>query len=160
MRAARVRARVAAVGVRAANEADLSELLPLVRAYCEFYESEPSDAGLERWARAQLTAPEDVAFVHVAHDDAGALVGFAASQWKWSSLRGAQVVLLDDLFVAEHARGGGHADALIAVTAAVARRHGSPLLHWYTAHDNYRAQAVYERVGGVAHAHLEYELEL
>ena len=31
--------------VTAVTEADLPELLPLVRAYCEFYEVAPSDAG-------------------------------------------------------------------------------------------------------------------
>lgn len=147
--------------VHAALESDLPELLGLTRAYCTFYESTPSDAGLERWARALLAAPEQDAFVLVSEDeDAGTLAGFAASQWKWSSLRGARIVLLDDLFVAEDARGAGHADALIAATADVARRHNAPALTWYTAHDNLRAQAVYDRVGGVGEGYVEYTLDL
>lgn len=147
--------------VRAALESDLPQLISLTRAYCTFYESTPSDAGLERWARALLAAPEQDAFVLVAEDDdTGALSGFAASQWKWSSLRGARIVLLDDLFVAEAARGAGHADALIAATADVARLHGAPALIWYTVHDNLRAQAVYDRVGGVGQRHVEYTLDL
>ena len=53
-----------------------------------------------------------------------------------------------------------HADALIEGVADVARRHGAPTLLWYTAGDNFRAQAVYNRVGGVPGDYKEYELEL
>jgi GNAT superfamily N-acetyltransferase len=96
----------------------------------------------------------------VATGEDGEVVGFALNQWKWSSLKGAQVVVLDDLFVAEDARGHGHADALIEATAEVARRHGAPAISWFTMPDNKRAQAVYDRVGGVAETLIEYELEL
>ena len=68
--------------------------------------------------------------------------------------------MLEDLFVAERARGRGHADALIEATAEVARRHGAPAVTWLTAPDNRRAQAVYDRAGGRAAPFLEYELEL
>jgi GNAT superfamily N-acetyltransferase len=148
------------VAVREATEDDLAALAPLIRAYCTFYESNPADEGLEAMARDVIAAPEDRAFLLVATDGAGEVVGFALNQWKWSSLRGARVVVLDDLFVAESARGGGHADALIEATADVARRHGAPALTWFTMPDNKRAHAVYDRVGGVAEALLEYELEL
>src|SRR5436190_8837531 len=148
------------MAVRAATEGDLDALAPLIRGYTDFYESDPADAGLEAMARDVIAAPEDRAFLLVATDDAGEVVGFALNQWKWSSLRGARVVVLDDLFVAESARGAGHADALIEATADVARRHGAPVLSWFTMPDNKRAHAVYDRVGGVAETLLEYELEL
>jgi GNAT superfamily N-acetyltransferase len=148
------------MAIRDATEADLHALLPLLRGYCDFYESSPSDEGLLRMARSSIAAPEDEAYLLVSTDDAGEVVGFAHNQWKWSSLRGARVVVLDDLFVAEAARGGGHADALIEASAAVARRHGAPALTWLTAPDNHRAQAVYNRLGGRAEMFLDYELEL
>jgi GNAT superfamily N-acetyltransferase len=148
------------VAVREATEDDLDALAPLLRAYTDFYESNPTDAGLEAMARDVIGAPEDRAFMLVATGDDGQVVGFALNQWKWSSLNGARVVVLDDLFVAEPARGGGHADALIEATADVARRHGAPVLSWFTMPDNKRAQAVYDRMGGVAETLLEYELEL
>jgi GNAT superfamily N-acetyltransferase len=88
------------------------------------------------------------------------VIGFAACGWKWSSLRGARIVVLEDLFVAEQSRARGHADALIEATAAVARRNGAPAVTWLTAPDNHRAQAVYNRVGGSAASFLEYELEV
>jgi GNAT superfamily N-acetyltransferase len=67
---------------------------------------------------------------------------------------------MDDLFVAEDARGHGHADALIEAVADVARRHGAPAISWFTMPDNKRAHTVYDRVGGSADTLLEYELEL
>jgi GNAT superfamily N-acetyltransferase len=146
--------------VREATEADLDALAPLLRGYTDFYESNPTDDGLEAMARDVMAAPEDEAFLLVATDDAGDVVGFALNQWKWSSLRGARAVVLDDLFVAESARGAGHADALIAAVAEVARRHGAPMVSWFTQPDNKRAHTVYDRVGGTAETLLEYELEL
>jgi GNAT superfamily N-acetyltransferase len=148
------------MSIREATAADLEALLPLLRAYCDFYESNPSDDGLLRMARSSIAAPEDEAFLLVSTDDSGTVVGFAHNQWKWSSLRGERIVFLDDLFVAESARGGGHADALIEATAEVARRHRAPAVEWLTAPDNHRAQAVYNRLGGRAEPFLEYELEV
>jgi GNAT superfamily N-acetyltransferase len=148
------------MAVRSASEDDVTALLPLLRGYCEFYESDPTDEGLERMIRAAVAAPEDQAFVLVATDDGGEVVGFAVNQWKWSSLRGARIVVLDDLFVHPDQRGAGHADALIEATAEVARRHGAPMVTWLTQPDNLRAQTVYNRVGGTSEPYLEYELEL
>jgi ribosomal protein S18 acetylase RimI-like enzyme len=147
--------------IREATEADLPALMPLLRDYCTFYEANPSDDGLERMARALIAAPEEEAFLLVATDaDPGELVGFAACGWKWSSLRATRIVVLEDLFVAERARGRGHAGALIDATAEVANRHGAPAVTWLTAPDNRRAQAVYDRAGARSKPFLEYELEL
>lgn len=148
------------MAIREADEADLEALAPLVRAYTDFYESNPTDAGLEAMVRDVIAAPEDRAFILVATGDDDVVVGFALNQWKWSSLRGARVVVMDDLFVAESARGQGHADALIEAVAEVARRHGAPIVSWFTMPDNKRAHAVYDRLGGSAETLLEYELEL
>jgi GNAT superfamily N-acetyltransferase len=146
--------------IREATNDDLPALMPLLRGYCDFYESNPSDEGLEAMARDVIAAPEDRAFLLVTTDDTGEVVGFALNQWKWSSLRGARVVVLDDLFVAESARGQGLADALIQAVADVARRYGAPIVSWFTMPDNKRAHTVYDRVGAKGETLLEYELEL
>lgn len=147
--------------IRAATEADVPALMPLLRGYCDFYRANPSDEGLAQMARAVVGAPDDEAYLLVAADDgSGDVVGFAACGWKWSSLRAARIVVLEDLFVADRARGRGHAAALIVASAEIARGHGAPAMTWLTAPDNRRAQAVYDRVGGRAAPFLEYELEL
>jgi GNAT superfamily N-acetyltransferase len=149
------------MAIRAATEADLSALMPLLRGYCDFYGASPPDADLKQMVRALVAAADDQGFLLVATDgDGGDVVGFAACGWKWSSLRGARIVVLEDLFVAESARGRGHADALIEATATLARRHGAPAVTWLTAPDNHRAQAVYNRAGGQSAPFLEYELPL
>ena len=147
--------------IRDATESDLPALLPLLRAYCTFYEAAPADEGLERMARALIAAPDHEGFLLIAEDEGtGEVVGFAACGWKWSSLRGARIVVLEDLFVAPAARGQGHADGLIEACAERARAHGAPVMTWLTAPDNHRAQAVYNRVGGKPFTFIEYELEL
>jgi GNAT superfamily N-acetyltransferase len=149
------------MAIRAANTSDLPALMPLLRAYCDFYEAAPDDQGLERMVRALIAGPDDEGFLLVAEDgESGEMVGFAACGWKWSSLRGARIVVLEDLFVVERARGNGHADALIAATAKVAGRHGAPAVTWLTRADNHRARAVYDRAGGHPEPFIEYELEL
>jgi GNAT superfamily N-acetyltransferase len=146
--------------VRSATERDIPALIPLMRGYCDFYESNPPDAGLDTMARALIAAPDDQGMLLVAEDDAGKVIGFAAVGWKWSSLRGARIAVLEDLFVAPEARGKGAADALIRECGARARGSGAPVMTWLTAPDNHRAQTVYDRVGGTSETFLEYELEL
>ena len=147
------------MAIRHATPDDVADLLPLFRAYCDFYDANPPDAGLEQMIRSAIELPNDQAFL-LAAEDGDEVVGFAACCWKWSSLRGARIVFLDDLFVREQSRGEGHADSLIAASAALGKEGGAPVMSWLTAPDNRRAQAVYGRVGGTADTFLEYELEL
>jgi ribosomal protein S18 acetylase RimI-like enzyme len=146
--------------VRPAAEDDLPALLPLVRAYADFYESTPTDEGLETMCRTLIAGPVDEGVLLSGCDPSGAVVGFAAMGWKWSSLRGAKIGYLEDLFVAPEARGSGLADALIEACALRAREYGAPALDWLTAPDNKRAQAVYDRSGAVGELLIEYDLEL
>jgi GNAT superfamily N-acetyltransferase len=145
--------------IRSAVESDVPALMPLMRGYCDFYEASPTDAGLEEMARALIATEDDQGMLLVADDGEGA-IGFAAVGWKWSSLRGARIAVLEDLFVAPESRGHGAADALIEEVARRARANGAPAVTWLTAPDNRRAQAVYDRVGGKADTFLEYDLEL
>ena len=146
--------------IGSAVEADLGTLLPLMRAYCDFYEVAPSDEGLEAMARALIAAEDADGMLLVARDGDGAPIGFATVGWKWASTRGARIAVMEDLFVAPEARGQGAADALIQACADRARELGAPVLTWITAPDNHRAQAVYNRVGATPGTWLEYELEL
>jgi ribosomal protein S18 acetylase RimI-like enzyme len=147
------------MAVRHAAQDDVADLQPLFRAYCDFYDSNPSDEGLEEMIRSVIDLPDDQAFLLVA-EDGDEVVGFACCCWKWSSLNGARIVFLDDLFVRPESRGEGHADALIAACGALGKESGAPIMSWMTAPDNKRAQGVYDRIGGTSELFLEYELEL
>ena len=140
------------------TEADLDELLPLMRGYCDFYEVAPSDAALLAMSRALISDPEREGLQLVARDDDGRAVAFATIFWSWSTLSAARIGVMNDLFVDSSARGGGYADALIRACVDRARERGAQSLGWQTAKDNHRAQAVYDRVGGKREEWLDYSL--
>jgi GNAT superfamily N-acetyltransferase len=146
--------------VAVVREEDLDDLLPLMRAYCEFYEVAPSDEALLAMSRALIADPEREGLQLVARHRNGAAVAFATLFWTWQTLSGSRAAVMNDLFVAEHARGTKIADALIAACGEHARRHGAPTLVWQTAKDNARAQVVYDRVGAQRSEWLDYELPL
>jgi GNAT superfamily N-acetyltransferase len=139
-------------------EADLPELLPMVRAYCDFYRVEPSDQALLALSRALLADPEREGVQLIARDDDGRPVGFATLYWTWGTLSASRAGVMNDLFVTAAARGGGVADALIEACRRRCREHGAARLSWQTAKDNHRAQAVYERVGATREEWLDYWL--
>ena len=146
------------VEIRPAREDEIEELLPLMRAYCDFYESSPSDQGVIAMARTLISDPSQGA-VFIARED-GRAIGFATLDWKWSMLKGARIGYLEDLFVDPDARGHGTADALIEACADRCRELGMPALEWLTAPDNHRAQKVYNRTGAESDTYVEYDLEL
>src|SRR5215212_1985050 len=134
--------------IEAVTQADLDELLPLMRAYCDFYEAEPSDDDLTDMALTLLDDPDLEGIQLIARDDDGRALGFATIFWSWSTLRAARIGVMNDLFVHPDGRGGGYAEALIAACVDHARERGAVSVGWQTATDNDRAQAVYDRVGG------------
>jgi GNAT superfamily N-acetyltransferase len=129
------------------TEADLPDLLPLMRGYCDFYEVDPPDDALLALARTLIADPEREGIQLIARDDDGNAVGFATIFWTWSTLSASRLGVMNDLFVSKEARGGGVAEALIAACAERCRERGATSLDWQTAHTNERARAVYERVG-------------
>ena len=142
------------------GEADLPELLPLLRGYCDFYEVDPSDDALLALSRTLIANP-DQGLQLIARDDEGRALGFATIFWTWSTLSAAGLGVMNDLFVARDARGGGWADALIAACAERCRERGVRELAWQTAYTNLRAQAVYERVGAARDERwLDYSLSV
>jgi GNAT superfamily N-acetyltransferase len=128
------------------TEADLDELLPLMRGYCEFYEVGPSDEALLALSRNLIEHPDEGVQL-IARDAGGTAVGFATIYWTWQTLNASRLGVMNDLFVSEAARGAGYADALIAECAERCRQRGATDLAWQTARTNERAQAVYDRVG-------------
>ena len=140
--------------------ADLDDLLPLMRAYCDFYGVAPGDEALLAMSRALIADPEREGVQLIARDDAGAATAFATVFWTWSTLSAARVGTMNDLFVEPAARGGGVADALIAACVERCRERGAAVLDWQTALDNERAQAVYDRVGGRQERWLSYSLRV
>src|SRR6476469_490502 len=91
-------------------EADLPELLPLMRGYCDFYEVDPSDDALYAMSRALIADPERDGFQLIARDDVGRAIGFATVFWTWATSSASRIGVMNDLFVDPDARGSGTAD--------------------------------------------------
>ena len=142
-------------------EADLDDLLPLLRGYCEFYEVDPSDEALLAVCRALIADREREGLQLIARrvgGDGVSAVGFATLYWTWQTLSAARLGVMNDLFVAEAARGTGLAERLIAACRERCAEHGARELAWQTAKDNHRAQKVYDRIGGRKSEWLDYSL--
>ncbi len=140
------------------GEADLAELLPLLRGYCDFYAVAPGDEDLLALARTLIADPEREGFQLIARDDAGRAVGFATVYWSWSTLSARRTAIMNDLYVHPDARGSGVADALIGWCRSRSARGGATSMGWQTAKDNLRAQRVYERLGASRGEWLDYTL--
>ena len=141
------------------REEDLEALLPLMRAYCDFYEVAPSDEGLLALSRTLIADPLGEGVQLLARSGDGEAIGFVTIFWSWSTLSAARIGVMNDLFVAPAARGSGVAGALIEACRVQCRERGAKSLQWQTALDNERAQKVYDRVGGRRSQWLDYDLD-
>ena len=140
--------------------ADLPDLLPLVRGYCDFYDVAPADDALLTVSHALIADPDREGIQLIARGDGGQAVGFATVYWSWDTLVAARVGIMHDLFVIPPARGSGIADLLIEACVEECRRHGAAKLGWQTAPDNTRARRVYERVGATKDEWVDYWLSV
>ena len=138
---------------------DLDELLPLLRAYCDFYEVAPADEALLALARALIADPEREGVQLLARDENGRAIGFATVYWSWATTSAQRIAVMNDLYVAPEGRGSGAAEALIEACREEAARQGAGKLTWQTAPDNERAQKVYDRIGATKEQWVDYWLE-
>jgi GNAT superfamily N-acetyltransferase len=140
------------------TESDLTDLLPLVRGYCDFYRVAPSDAALLALSRKLLADPEGEGVQLIARDARARAIGFATLFWSWSTLSASRTGIMHDLYVHPDARGRGVADRLIEACMDACSQRGVSRLEWQTAPDNLRAQAVYDRVGAHREGWLNYAI--
>lgn len=136
---------------------EIEQLLPLIGAYQRFYEVGEIDEERNRSFFRRFLAPSEDGLLLGARGEGG-LLGYACLYWHFSSLEAAETVLLNDLYVAEGARGRGVGRALIEASAEVARERGAPYLEWSTAPDNHSAQRLYDMLGAERSEWITYEL--
>ena len=140
------------------TEADLPELMPLMRGYCDFYRVDPADEQLAAMSRSLIAQPQE-GLQLIARDADATAVGFATIFWTWQTLYAARVGVLNDLYVAPGFRGGGAGRELIAAGLQRCREHGAAKLVWEPAPDNVVAQRLYDALGAEKSTWLTYELD-
>jgi GNAT superfamily N-acetyltransferase len=145
------------VTIERVAEADLAELLPLMRGYCDFYEVAPRDEELLAVSRALIADPEKEGVQLLARHE-GRAVGFATIFWSWATTSAERIGVMNDLFVGPEARGTGVAEALIEACRAECAARGAGKLTWQTAPDNAAAIKVYDRVGATREQWVDYWL--
>jgi len=148
-----------AVEIRPIAEEQLEALLPLIAAYQRFYEVEQIDDARNRAFFSRFLAPSEDGMLLGAWRGEEPL-GYACLYWTFTSLIPAEIVLMNDLYVIEPARGQGVGRTLIEASAAIARERGAQRLQWLTATDNTTAQRLYDTTGAERWEAIEYELGL
>lgn len=117
----------------------------LYKGYAEFYGMPMSQETLDqvwKW----IFSDDQQFYCLVACNAENQLIGLMHYRAMQSPLRGGWVGFLDDLFVSPDARGSGAVDALFLALEQSAAEHGWHFVRWITAEDNYRGQAVYDKV--------------
>ena len=132
------------ISIRRAGPQDLDALAVLFDAYRGFY-GQPSDVARARdWLRTRMRVGESVVLVAERGDD---IVGFTQLYPMFSSVRTTRTWILNDLFVAEAARRGGVARALLDAAVEFARASGAAGISLETTRDNASARALYRAAG-------------
>ena len=149
------------------GSADVGDLMPMLRAYCDFYRVDPSDERLSALVTALIDDPAE-GLQLIARDaderstdglSSGTPLGFATIYWTWQTLYAARVGVLNDLFVVPASRGTGTGRALIERCLELCRERGAGKLVWETAPDNATAQRLYDGIGAEKSTWLTYELD-
>jgi GNAT superfamily N-acetyltransferase len=127
-----------------ATVADVDALLPLFRGYLRFYNRPDDEAVAREFLAARIGNGESTVFL--ARLD-GEAVGFVQLYPAFASTILARSWILNDLFVAEAARGQGVSKALMEAARQLAVDTGAGELFLQTARTNTVAQSLYESLG-------------
>ena len=135
--------------IRELRTSDEAAWRKLWTEYLEFYESSVVE---EVYATtfSRLTDPSrtnQCAFLAVdSADNPIGLVHYITHPHNW---RGEDVVYLQDLYVADAARGTGAGRALIEAVYAAADANGTPSVYWLTQDFNLTARQLYDRIASL-----------
>ncbi|WP_421726378.1 GNAT family N-acetyltransferase [Bauldia sp.] len=132
------------LAIRPLRQEDRPAWAMLWHGYLGFYDAaqSPDDTDIA-WAR--LNDPHEPMFALGATVD-GDLKGIAHCLFHRSFWTRSDYCYLQDLFVAEDARGGGLGRALIEAVYARALEAGAGRVYWLTQEDNHAARALYDRI--------------
>lgn len=131
--------------IRRLERADYDEWLPLWQSYLRFYRAELAAETTSRTFERLVTEADGFAGL-VAKDADSGVVGFAHLIFHPSTWAVGPYCYLEDLFVAQTARGTSTASALIRATYDEADRRGAVRTYWHTQQYNSAARSLYDVV--------------
>jgi len=132
------------VEIKVVERDDFDIWLPLWKGYQRFYEvTIPESVTRETWDRFLDPIEPMHAALAVAGDEA---VGLVHSIYHRSTWMTGDYCYLQDLFVADAARGNGVGRTLIEHVYADAKRRGAPRVYWLTHESNQSARQLYDRI--------------
>ena len=146
------------LSIRQAVLSDIDALVPLLDAYRQFYGQKSDPEGARLFLNARFEHGQSVLYLAEISEEA---VGFTQLFPTFSSVLMRRVFVLNDLYVAPHARRSGVAKALLSAAENHARALGAARLSLITAIDNLPGQSLYESCGWVREqAFYTYHLHL
>lgn len=132
------------IEIKAIENKDFDIWLPLWQSYQRFYEVDiPEAVTLNTWARFLDPVEPMYAALAMVGAQASGLVHSIYHRSAWAM---SDHCYLQDLFVADYARGNGIGRALIEHVYADARRRGASRVHWLTHESNHNAMQLYDRI--------------
>ena len=134
----------APIVIRAVGEGERAAWEPLWKGYLDFYKTTLQKETWDvTWARLHYTA--EPMFELVGYVD-GRLLGIAHYLFHRSCWTVGNYCYLQDLFVAEEARGHGLGQALIEAVEKAAREGGASRIYWLTHESNAVARGLYDKL--------------
>jgi GNAT superfamily N-acetyltransferase len=133
--------------IRKAVEADVPDLLPLMRELAEFEKYAKEFVITEEILREQgfRRCPPD--FHCLVAEESSQLVGFLVYYFLPFTYRAKPNLVIKELYVADRHRGKGAGKLLMKEIAKEAERAGCGMIKWYVAKWNERGIQFYERLG-------------
>ncbi len=132
--------------IEAVNNENLNEVLPLIRAYQEFYNVEKISDVHNAEFFSQF-GPDSEHGCQFAFRSEGKIIGFATIYFCHTSTIAKKVAVMNDLYTLPGSRCQGVAKELIQHCLKFGLSKGAARLQWVTAQDNELAKKVYNSLG-------------
>jgi ribosomal protein S18 acetylase RimI-like enzyme len=130
-----------------AESTDVETLTPLFEQWRQFYKQAANAGEAASFLRERISRRE--CEIYIARNNESAALGYILIYPMFSSLMMSRVVVLNDMFVAEHARRRGVGRALLERARSYAQNIGAARIDVSLKPENEAALALYESLGYV-----------
>jgi ribosomal protein S18 acetylase RimI-like enzyme len=128
------------------SKGNLEEVLPLFRAYQDFYKVQNACDKKNREFLSRLCESSELGSQFIFRKN-GKVVGFATVYFTFTSTIASKVAILNDLYTLPESRGEGVGRQLIEHCRDFAKENDAARLQWVTAPENEPAQKLYDSMG-------------